>query len=133
MSDIKLECLLDVASPNAYLIRPAVADLEERLNVRFTIVPVLLGGLHKLTNNQPPWMTFADVPAKMDYDRLEMQRYMKKWGIDKWKMNPNFPINTLTLMRGYIASANLGVGSAYASAVLQAIWKMRRTWAMSQS
>jgi 2-hydroxychromene-2-carboxylate isomerase len=38
-------------------------------------------------------------------------------------MNPHFPVNTLTIMRGLIAAHRMGVGEAYLEAVQAAMWE----------
>jgi 2-hydroxychromene-2-carboxylate isomerase len=38
----------------------------------------LLGGIFKITGNQAPMMAFAGVKGKLDYDRLEMERFISK-------------------------------------------------------
>jgi 2-hydroxychromene-2-carboxylate isomerase len=38
-------------------------------------------------------------------------------------MNPHFPVNTLTLMRGFVAARGLGQGDAYLEAGLRGLWE----------
>ncbi len=38
-------------------------------------------------------------------------------------MNPNFPVNTLMLMRGFVAARALGVGDAYLEMGLRGMWE----------
>ena len=71
-------------------------------------MPILLGGLFKLTGNQSPATAFAGIKNKPDYEGLEMQRFVARHGIDDFAFNPHFPINTLQLMRGAVAAQELG-------------------------
>ena len=57
----------------------------------------------KLTGNAPPFIRDADVKGKNEYAMLELGRFVKKHGLSKFKMNPHFPFNTITLLRMLIA------------------------------
>ena len=46
-----VDFLFDFGSPNAYLSHRVVPDIEKRTGARFIYVPVLLGGIFKLTSN----------------------------------------------------------------------------------
>ena len=65
--------LFDFGSPNAYLCHKLLADIEARTQARIEYVPILLGGLFKLSNNRSPMEAFAGIPNKMAYERLEME------------------------------------------------------------
>jgi hypothetical protein len=81
------------------------------------------GGIFKATNNQSPATAFAHIPAKLAYDRLEIDRFCARHGIADYRMNPHFPVNTLTLMRGAIAAQHLGLFAPYVEAVFCAMWR----------
>ena len=84
---------------------------------------VLLGGLFKTTGNQAPMLAFANVQGKLAYDRLEIRRFIAKHGLTKFRMNPHFPVNTLMLMRGFVAARALGKGDTYLEMGLQGLWE----------
>jgi len=86
-------------------------------------VPVLLGGLMKATNNRPPWAVYADVPAKLAYDRLEFNRFIATNGLNRFRMNPHFPPNSLKLMRACVAAARTGVMVEFVEAMMTAVWE----------
>jgi 2-hydroxychromene-2-carboxylate isomerase len=92
-------------------LRTRCAQIETRTGVRFRYVPILLGGVFKLTNNRSPILQFADVKNKLAYERLETERVIRKHGLSQFRMNPNFPVNTLTIMRGAVAAAKDGVAA----------------------
>ena len=119
----KVEFLFDFASPNAYLSYHVLREVAERQNVELVLTPVLLGGLFKLTNNQAPMLAFGEVKGKLEYDMLETQRFIEAYGLNKFVFNPHFPINTITLMRGFIAAQDMGVVDQYVEANLSAMWE----------
>ena len=119
----KVEFLFDFASPNAYLSYHVLREVAERQRVELVLTPVLLGGLFKLTNNQAPMLAFGEVKGKLEYDMLETQRFIEAHGLNKFVFNPHFPINTITLMRGFIAAQEMGVVEQYVEANLSAMWE----------
>ena len=119
----KVEFLFDFASPNAYLSYHVLREVAERQRVELVLTPMLLGGLFKLTNNQAPMLAFGEVKGKLEYDMLETQRFIEAHGLNKFVFNPHFPINTITLMRGFIAAQEMGVVEQYVEANLSAMWE----------
>ena len=115
--------LFDFGSPNAYLAHQVLPEIEARAGVSFERVPILLGGLFKLAGNRSPVETFANVPARRAYDMLEMQRFIARHGIEHFRMNPFFPVNTLQVMRGAVAAQQLGCFVPYENAVFAAMWE----------
>ncbi|WP_339825099.1 2-hydroxychromene-2-carboxylate isomerase [uncultured Parasphingorhabdus sp.] len=98
-----IELIFDFVSPNAYLIWQPLKALAEKHGATVAITPAFLGGMHKLTGNAPPFIRDADVKGKNEYAMLELGRFVKKHGLSKFKMNPHFPFNTITLLRMLIA------------------------------
>jgi len=117
-----LEFLFDFGGPNSYLAYKILPELCARTGAQVVYVPILLGGLFKLTNNQAPLMRYAETPAKQKYEMLEFQRFVKAHAIP-FKMNPRFPLNTLYVMRGAIAAQRLGCFTPYMDAVMAAMWQ----------
>jgi len=95
----KVEFLFDFGSPNAYLAHKVVPQVERRTGAKFEYVPILLGGVMKLTNNRPPGEAFAGIRNKREFLALETERFIRKHAITAYKRNPHFPVITLTLMR----------------------------------
>ena len=116
----EIEFLYDFGSPNAYMVHRAIEDMGD---VTFRYVPVLLGGIFKATGNQSPMQAYGHIAAKRDYDMLEMRRFMAKHDINNFKMNPNFPVNTLMMMRGAIAADALGCAEDYIEAMMTGMWE----------
>ena len=116
----------DFASPNAYLAHRVIPGIEARTGRRFHYVPVLLGGLFKLSGNQAPMLAFAGVPNKLAYERREMARFIEKHGLTAFRMNPHFPVNTLALMRGAVAAEAEEVFEPYVEAMFHYMWEEPR-------
>ncbi len=123
---IDVQFLFDFGSPNAFLVHRAIPPIERRTGVRSTYVPILLGGLFKLTGNQSPGTAFAGIRNKPEYNQLEMRRFIARHAIADFVFNPHFPVNTLQLMRGAVASQDLGVFERYIDAVFDAMWTKGR-------
>ena len=118
-----IEFIFDFASPNAYMTYKALAGVCERIGATVNYNPCLLGGIFKLTGNQAPFISFAEVKGKNEYNRLESERFLKKHQLNAFKMNPNFPMNTVTLMRGLIVAEEMDRKAEYIDAVLTAMWE----------
>jgi 2-hydroxychromene-2-carboxylate isomerase len=121
MTDVQFH--FDFGSPNAYLSHKVIPAIEQRTGVAFEYVPVLLGGVFKMTGNQSPATAFGHIRNKPEYDRLETQRFIKKHGLTAFRMNPHFPVNTLQIMRGAIAAQVAGVFKPYVDAVFADMWE----------
>lgn len=121
-----IEFIFDFGSPNAYLVWQILPEIAARHGAEVKLVPCLLGGIFKATGNQAPMLAFGPIKGKMEYERLEMARFIKRHGLTRFAMNPHFPVNTLHLMRGMIAARQLGVEAAYVAAGLRAMWEQGR-------
>lgn len=120
---VKVEFHFDFGSPNAYYSHRVIPEIEARTGVTFAYAPVLLGGVFKLTNNQAPIIRFKDVRNKLEYRRLETERFIRRHGLTKFQMNPHFPVNTVRIMRGAIAAELDGLLSGYVEAVFHHMWE----------
>ena len=103
-----------------------IPEIEARTGTKFEYVPVLLGGVFKLTNNKPPMVAFGGIKNKMEYEQLEMRRFIARHKLTKFQFNPNFPVNTLAIMRAAIAAQMAGELPRYADAVFGFMWETRR-------
>jgi 2-hydroxychromene-2-carboxylate isomerase len=114
--------LFDFGSPNAFLSHEAIPAIEQRTGVKFEYVPVLLGGIFKATNNKSPAETLAGVKNKREFHALETERFVKRFGVKPYTMNPFFPVNTLNLMRAAVAAQLDGVFEKYVEAAFHHMW-----------
>ena len=116
------EFLFDFGGPNSYLAHKVLPEFCAGHGAEAIYVPVLLGGLFKITNNQAPLIRYAETPAKRSYEMLEFNRFVKAHKIP-FTMNAHFPINSLHLMRGAVAAKHLGCFMPYVEAVMAAMWE----------
>ena len=115
--------LFDFGSPNAYLSHKVIPAIEKRTGVTFEYVPILLGGIFKATNNKSPAETLAGIKNKREFMELETRRFLKRFNVKPYVWNPNFPVNTLMLMRGAIAAQAEGVFEKYVEASFHHMWE----------
>ena len=118
-----VDFIFDVASPNTYLAHKIIPGIEERTGAKFNYVPCLLGGIHKLSNNQPPFIAYADCKNKSDYQMLEIDRFVKQHGLTNYKFNSHFPPSTIQIQRGAIAAKELNIFEDYFECVIKAMWE----------
>lgn len=118
----RFEFLFDFGGPNSYLAHKMLPALCERSGAEAVYVPILLGGLFKLTNNQAPMLRYAETPAKRAYELLEFDRFIRAHDLP-FRMNPHFPINSMLVMRGSIAAQRIGCFMAYVEAIMAAMWE----------
>jgi 2-hydroxychromene-2-carboxylate isomerase len=123
---MRAEFHFDFGSPNAYLSHLIVPRIEQRTASKFEYVPILLGGVFKLTNNRSPVESYAGIRNKLPYEQLETRRFIAKHGITRFQFNPFFPVNTLALMRGAVAAQRLGVFVHYVDEMFRHMWAQPR-------
>jgi 2-hydroxychromene-2-carboxylate isomerase len=119
---VTVEFHFDFGSPNAYLAHRVVPEIEARTGVSFTYVPVLLGGVFKLTGNASPAVTLQGIQNKGEYQALEMRRFIARHGLSEFKMTPHFPVNTLQVMRGAVVAEREGIAQPYIDGVFRHMW-----------
>ena len=117
-----IEMLCDVASPNAYFAYTVL----RRSGAEAAYTPVLLGGVFKLTGNQTPMTAFSGVKGKIAYEMKEIERFREKHGLDAFRFNSRFPMNTILPQRTATAAAARGQAAACYDAVMAAMWEADR-------
>lgn len=118
-----IEFIFDFASPNAYLAYRALPPLLERTGARLDINPCLLGGIFKATGNTAPFIAMSPIKGRFEYELLEVERFVVRHKLDRYRLNPHFPVISLMLMRGYIAACEAGVGRAFLEMGLRGMWE----------
>lgn len=113
----------DFGSPNAYIAHKLIPGIVERTGVACDYVPVLLGGVFKLTNNKSPMEQFQGIKNKNEYGQLEMQRFITKHGLTAYARNPHFPVNTVQIMRGAVLAQRMDRLGDYVDAVYGHMWE----------
>ncbi len=118
-----VELLFDFVSPNAYLVWQPLKDIAARSGATIKVTPVFLGGMHKLTGNAPPFIRDGAVKGKNAYAMLEINRFIKAHGMDRFTMNPNFPFNSILLQRLLVAAEEGGQAEKLIDFFLPHIWE----------
>lgn len=122
MSQTNPQFMFDFGSPNAFLSHEAIPAIEKRTGAKFEYVPILLGGIFKATNNKSPAETLAGVKNKREFHALETERFVRRFKVKPYVWNPNFPVNTLNLMRAAVAAQLEGVFEKYVEAAFHHMW-----------
>ena len=122
VAPLKVEFHFDFGSPNAYLAELVLPEIERRTGVKFEYVPVLLGGVYKATGNMSPFDSLRGIKNKPEYNAVETQRFLRRHNITKFKPNPFFPVNTLTLMRSAVAAQFESLFEGYFRAAYHHMW-----------
>jgi 2-hydroxychromene-2-carboxylate isomerase len=123
MEPVRVQFMFDFGSPNAYLAELVVPGVERRTGVKFEYVPVLLGGIYKLTGNSSPADYLRGIKNKPEFQELETQRFIRRHNITSFRKNPFFPVNTLQMMRGAVAAQFEGVFEPYFRAAYHHMWE----------
>jgi 2-hydroxychromene-2-carboxylate isomerase len=113
----KIEFFFDVGSPTAFLAWSQLPAIASRHDAELQYRPMLLGGLFRNIGNVSP----ITHQAKRDYLFRDIPRCADHLGV-RYRANPHFPINTLPLMRGAVASDLDGNLEQYLDVVFPAVW-----------
>ena len=113
-----IEFYFDFGSPTAYLAHKRLQQLRQQYEFQLDYRPILLGGVFKATGNNSP----VAIPAKGKYMlEHDLPRFAALYDVEL-NFNPHFPINTLNLMRGAIASQQQSYADNYLNSVFNAVW-----------
>src|ERR1700683_3705627 len=123
MEKLRVEHHFDFGSPNCYFAHRVIPAIEQRTGATFAYVPILLGGVFKATNNQPPLVAFRDVANKLAYEKFEIQRFIERHRLTKFRMSPFFPVNTLQLMRGVVGLRDEAAFMPVVEALFALMWR----------
>ncbi len=114
--------IYDFASPNVYLVHKIMDQIEARSGAKAVYVPVLLGGIFRITKNTPPLVQFEGVQGKIEYQRRVMARFIEKYDIP-FQFNPHFPVMTTPVMRGAIFAQDKPYFMQYVDLCFDAVWQ----------
>ena len=118
-----IEYIFDFGAPNGYLAWYPLKDIAARTDARLEVTPVFLGGMHKLTGNAPPMVRDAGVKGKVAYAALEFQRFLDRHGMDKFRIHPALPFNSILPQRVLVAAQDEPEKHAIVEALLPAVWE----------
>jgi len=107
----------DVISPYSYIAHKKIQKIKENQKIIFNYKPILLGGLHNLAG--------INAPAFNKYKIKNMQsdcELVSKKNNVSFNWNLKFPINSLSIMRGYLA-VNDNQKDEYLNIFFDAYWR----------
>ena len=107
----------DIISPYSYIAHKKIQKIKEHQKVIFNYKPILLGGLHNPAGISAP----AFNKYKMKNMQNDCELVSKKNNIS-FQWNSKFPINSLSIMRGYI-SVNDNQKDEYLDIFFNAYWR----------
>ncbi|ANB76045.1 2-hydroxychromene-2-carboxylate isomerase [Paraburkholderia phytofirmans] len=116
----RIDFYFDFGSPTAYLAWTQLPKIASEYGAELALKPVLLGAIHKATNNASP----ATVPAKAAWMQRDLAQFAASYGV-RFEHNPYFPINTLVLMRGATGTRmrDEGLFDRYVDVIFRAMWE----------
>ena len=112
-----IDFYFDFISPYSYLAYQKLKSLNKDNFFKVVYKPILLGGLHNLAGITAP----AFNKYKMKNMQNDCELVSKKNSIS-FKWNSKFPINSLSIMRGYL-SVNDNKKEDYLNSFFEAYWK----------
>ena len=93
----QIDFYFDIISPYSYIAHKKIKKIKEQQKVIINYKPILLGGLHNLAGISAP----AFNKYKIKNMQSDCELVSKKNNIS-FKWNLKFPINSLSIMRGYL-------------------------------
>jgi 2-hydroxychromene-2-carboxylate isomerase len=112
-----IDFYFDIISAYSYIAHKKIQKIKRHQKVIFNYRPILLGGLHNLAGiNAPAFNKFKIKNMQSDCELVS-----KKNNIS-FKWNLKFPINSLSIMRGYI-SVNDNQKEDYLDTFFNAYWR----------
>ena len=96
-----IDFYFDIISPYSYIAHKKIQKIKEHQKVIFNYKPILLGGLHNLAGISAP----AFNKYKIKNMQSDCELVSKKNDIS-FIWNSKFPINSLSIMRGYLSVDN---------------------------
>ena len=107
----------DIISPYSYIAHKKIQKIRKNQKIIFNYKPIFLGGLHNLADISAP----AFNKYKMKNMQNDCELVSKKNNIS-FIWNSNFPINSLSIMRGYL-HVNKDQKEEYLNIFFNAYWK----------
>jgi 2-hydroxychromene-2-carboxylate isomerase len=112
-----IDFYFDVISPYSYIAHKKIQKIRKNQKTIFIYKPILLGGLHNLAGINAP----AFNKYKMKNMQSDCELVSKKNDVS-FTWNSKFPINSLSIMRGYL-SINDNQKEKYLDVFFNAYWR----------
>tara|TARA_B100001173_G_C15930977_1_gene522733 strand:+ start:10 stop:588 length:579 start_codon:yes stop_codon:yes gene_type:complete len=119
-----IDFYFDIISPYAYI---AYKKILKYKNITFNYKPIFLAGLHNLAKIEAP----AFNKYKMKNIQNDCNLVAQKNNID-FKWNSNFPISSLSFMRGYLCVGE-EIKKDYLNFFFEAYWKFNEDLSNTQT
>ena len=92
-----IDFYFDIISPYSYIALKKIQKIKQNKEILFNYKPILLGGLHNLAGiNAPAFNKYKIKNMQNDCELVSVKNNI----VFTW--NSKFPINTLSIMRGYL-------------------------------
>jgi 2-hydroxychromene-2-carboxylate isomerase len=111
----KIDFYFDFISPYTYLAHKKIQSLPKKTKINYK--PISLGGLHNLQGIIAP----AFIKPKLKHMMNDCVLIAKKNKLN-FTWNSKFPLNTISLMRGYLY-VNSDIREIYTNIMFDAYWK----------
>ena len=108
----------DFVSPYSFLAHKEIRKIEDKIKIKITYKPMLLGGLHNLHGIKAP----AFIPAKAKHMVRDCKLIAERNSV-KFKFNTYFPIKSLNLMRGVLVAEEDNIKNYYINSIFNTIWQ----------
>ena len=112
-----IDFYFDIISPYSYIAHKKIQKIKKNKKIIFNYKPILLGGLHNLAGINAP----AFNKYKMKNMQSDCELVSKKNDVS-FTWNSKFPINSLSIMRGYL-SINDNQKEKYLDVFFNAYWR----------
>jgi len=112
-----IDFYFDIISPYSYIAHKKIQKVKDNQKIIFNYKPILLGGLHNLAGISAP----AFNKYKIKNMQSDCELVSKKNDIS-FIWNSKFPINSLSIMRGYL-SLDDNQKEEYLNIFFNAYWK----------
>jgi 2-hydroxychromene-2-carboxylate isomerase len=116
-----VEFFFDFGSPATYLAWTQLPRIARETGAQIIWKPMLLGGVFKATGNQSPVM----IPSKGRWMLQDLNRFASRYGV-VMQFIAQFPINTLTLMRGATGYQDSEHFEHYVTTMFEALWVQQK-------
>jgi 2-hydroxychromene-2-carboxylate isomerase len=112
-----IDFYFDIISPYSYIAHKKIQKIKESQKVIFNYKPILLGGLHNLAGiSAPAFNKYKMKNMQTDCELVSKKNYIS------FIWNSKFPINSLSIMRGYLSVID-NQKDKYLNIFFNAYWK----------
>lgn len=112
-----VEFYYDYSSPNVYIAYTQLPQIAERTGAEIIWKPALLGGIFNEIGNRPPNV----IPSLARWMWQDLMRFADYYEVPL-KLNSQFPMRSVTSMRGALVAIREGVRPQYDDIMFRAHW-----------